>query len=88
MASKRNVTFSPSALADLEYWKNANADILKKIIALVIDVAENPFTGLGKPEPLKHQLKGKWSRRITQDHRLVYEVTDTEIIVYACRFHY
>lgn len=88
MASKRSVVLSPEALSDLEHWRMADPLILKKIVALIVDVSVNPFTGMGKPEALKHDLKGKWSRRITQEHRLVYEVTNDSIIVYACRYHY
>nr|WP_109012702.1 Txe/YoeB family addiction module toxin [Nostoc commune] len=62
--------------------------IHRKIITLINDIVRQPFTGLGKPEPLKHELSGYWSRRITDEHRLVYEVTETEIIILSCRFHY
>jgi toxin YoeB len=55
---------------------------------LIAEIADNPFTGTGKPEPLKYELKGKWSRRITKEHRLVYEVTDTGINILSCKFHY
>ncbi len=68
------VTLSPNALQQLEEWKKADAKLLAKIITLIAEVAQDPFSGTGKPEPLKHELKGKWSRRITQEHRLVYEV--------------
>ncbi len=62
--------------------------IYKKIVNLLKDINRSPFSGLGKPEPLKHKISGYWSRRITQEHRLVYQVTDTEIIVIACKYHY
>ncbi|MDQ3179258.1 MAG: Txe/YoeB family addiction module toxin [Acidobacteriota bacterium] len=59
-----------------------------KIKALIKDIGRNPFAGIGKPEPLRHELKGLWSRRITDEHRLVYKVSDEEILIYSCRFHY
>jgi toxin YoeB len=65
-------------------WATADKSVFAKIVALLKDILRNPFTGLGKPEPLRHELKGFWSRRITQEHRLVYKVTETEIIVVAC----
>ncbi len=84
----RTITFSVSALKQLDEWKNSNPEILKRIISLVTDIAANPFSGIGKPEPLKHQLKGKWSRRITEEHRLIYEIKNDTIIVVSCKQHY
>lgn len=84
----KNVILSTSTLKQLEDWKNTSPDILKRIVTLIIDIASHPFTGIGKPEPLKHQLKGKWSRRITDEHRLVYEVKDENIIIVSCKYHY
>jgi toxin YoeB len=83
-----SVTFTQEALTHLNDWRTSDPKILAKIVALITDIAANPFTGLGKPEPLKHQLKGKWSRRITDEHRLVYMVQDNTIIVLSCRYHY
>ena len=62
--------------------------MLAKIVALLRDIQRNPFGGLGEPEPLRHELQGYWSRRITDEHRLVYKVTDAEVIVASCRYHY
>ena len=62
--------------------------IVKKIFELIEDIQKTPFEGIGKPEPLKHQLKGAWSRRISLEHRLVYLITDYEIVILACRHHY
>jgi toxin YoeB len=75
--------FSPKAIEDLNYWKKSgNKAVQKKIEILLIAIQENPFEGIGKPEPLRYNLSGVWSRRITQEHRLVYEVTDkNEIII-------
>lgn len=84
----KTITLSPQALQQLEDWKITDPKILAKIVSLLVEIASNPFTGTGKPEPLKHALKGKWSRRITQEHRLVYEVKDETVWVISCRFHY
>ncbi len=59
-----------------------------KIVSLIKDVQREPFSGLGKPEALKHELSGLWSRRITKEHRLVYSVSDQEIVIISCKFHY
>lgn len=59
-----------------------------KIVALITEIAATPFVGTGKPEPLKYDLKGKWSRRTNQIHRLVYQVKDTSIEILSCRYHY
>ncbi len=82
------ITFTEDALSHLNDWKVSDPRILSKIVTLVTDIASNPFTGLGKPEPLKHNLKGKWSRRITDEHRIVYEVQETTILILSCRYHY
>jgi toxin YoeB len=82
------ITFTKEALLHLNEWKTADPRILSKIVALVTDIAANPFTGIGKPEPLKHNLKGRWSRRINDEHRIVYEVKESTILILSCRFHY
>jgi len=84
----KNITFTPDAFEDFADWAKQDKKIYRKIVSLINDIRRQPFTGLGKPEPLKHELKGCWSRRITEEHRLVYKVTDTEIVVVSCRFHY
>lgn len=84
----KSVTLSVSALKQLDEWKRKNPGILKKIIELITDISTNPFTGIGKPEPLKHELKGKWSRRISDEHRLVYEIKDDTIVIISCMYHY
>ncbi len=84
----KTITLSPIALQQLEDWKKPDPKLLSKIISLLIEIASAPFTGTGKPEALKHSLKGKWSRRITQEHRLIYEVKDETIWIISCRFHY
>ncbi len=76
------IIFSPRAAEDLKYWKKSgNRTIQIKIEKLLDAIQENPYKGIGKPEPLKHNLSGAWSRRITQEHRLVYEVNDKNEIV-------
>ncbi|QOI96160.1 MAG: Txe/YoeB family addiction module toxin [Flammeovirgaceae bacterium] len=84
----RKIVFSREALMQLDEWKATQPQIAIRIVALITGISENPFAGIGKPEPLKHSLKGKWSRRITREHRLVYEVTDSEIRIISCKFHY
>ncbi len=70
------------------YWQVTDKNLLKKINTLLKDIQKTLYTGLGKPEPLKFDLAGKWSRRINDEHRLVYEVKKGEIIVFQCRYHY
>ena len=70
------------------YWQNTDKQILKKINQLIKDIKREPFEGIGKPEPLKYELSGFWSRRISDEHRLVYEVSESYIAIVSCRFHY
>lgn len=84
----KNITFTLEAFDQFNDWVGEDKKVHRKIIILINDILRQPFVGLGKPEPLKHELSGYWSRRITDEHRLVYEVTDTEIIILSCRFHY
>mgnify|MGYP003383321982 CR=1 FL=1 len=83
-----NLAFTPSAWEDLTYWAAKDRATYKKVRALLKEVLRTPFDGTGKPEPLKCQLGNVWSRRITQEHRLVYAVEDAQIVVLAARFHY
>jgi toxin YoeB len=80
--------FDPSGLEDLAWWIEQDRKKALKIITLIQEVQRTPFAGTGKPEKLKHELSGLWSRRIDQEHRLVYEVTQDKIRILACRFHY
>ncbi len=82
------LTFTENAWEDYLYWQKVDKRILKKINALIKDVQRTPFEGAGRPEQLKYDLAGYWSRRIDQEHRLVYQVTETELLIYACRYHY
>lgn len=79
------------ALKDIDYWKKiGNKSILKKISSFLLDISKHPFSGIGKPEPLKYELSGKWSRRINSEHRIIYSVSENSIYVYAfsMRYHY
>ncbi len=76
------------AWQDYLYWEKYDKKILGRINNLVKDIQAHPFSGIGKPEPLRFELQGKWSRRINQMHRLVYGVRNARIIIYACRYHY
>jgi toxin YoeB len=78
----------PNALADLQWWVKTDRRTALKVIALTEETLRDPFHGRGKPEALKFDLAGCWSRRIDLEHRLVYEVTDAWVRVLACRFHY
>lgn len=80
--------FVEESWEDYLFWQKTDKKNLKRINELLKDISRNPFTGLGKPEPLKHKYTGCWSRRITSEHRLIYQVTDNEIRILKCRFHY
>jgi toxin YoeB len=84
----RNLEFDKAAFEDPAWWIKQDRGKALRIVDLMKDVQRNPFKGIGKPEPLKHQLKGCWSRRIDQEHRLVYQVTEDKIRIVACRYHY
>ena len=81
------IVFLPDAEKDLAFWKS-NKAVLKKITKLIQSIQHTPFEGIGKPEPLKYQLSGSWSRRITQEHRIVYEVSEYKILIHSLRGHY
>lgn len=83
-----NVTFTPTALDDLRYWLKTDKKLADRILSLLEEIRRTPFEGTGKPEPLRFQLAGCWSRRIDREHRLVYQVEENEIVVIACRYHY
>jgi toxin YoeB len=84
----KSLEFDPRAFEDLKWWIQQDRKVALRIMRLVENIQESPFEGLGKPEPLKHELKGLWSRRIDQEHRLVYQVQEDKIRILACRFHY
>lgn len=82
------IKFSDQAWDDYLFWQVKDRATLKRINTLLKDVQRSPFEGMGKPEPLKHNLAGFWSRRIDEEHRLVYAVQDDTIWVAQCRYHY
>jgi toxin YoeB len=84
----RAVAFDPNGWEDYVYWQTQDRRTLKRINQLIADVARDPFTGIGKPEALKHILTGAWSRRIDEANRLVYFVTDEYIVILQAREHY
>lgn len=83
-----NILFSKNAWEDYTSWLVEDKNRLKKINALIHDIQRTPFEGKGKPEPLKYDLSGFWSRRIDREHRLVYQVKGEDVIIYSCKYHY
>ncbi|WP_458699921.1 Txe/YoeB family addiction module toxin [Sulfurospirillum sp. 1307] len=84
----KEIIFESASFTDFTNWAVEDKKVYKKIISLIRDIDRNPFVGLGKPEALKHEFQGYWSRRITHEHRLVYKVDDKSIIIAACKYHY
>lgn len=84
----KNLEFDPNGFEDLAWWVEKARKKALKIIKLIKEIQKNPFDGTGKPEPLKHDLSGCWSRRIDKEHRLVYQVSEEKIRILACRYHY
>jgi toxin YoeB len=84
----RKVAFLTRSFDEFNQWAIEDKKIYAKIVNLIKDIQRDPFFGLGKPEALKHDLSGLWSRRITKEHRLVYSVSDEEIVIVSCKFHY
>ena len=80
--------FSKNSWEDYLSWQSEDKKILKKINELIKDIEKSPHEGLGKPEPLKYDLAGLWSRRIDREHRLIYQVVGDDILIYSCRYHY
>lgn len=88
-----DVSFTPNGWEDLEHWISNDPDTVTRIKDLINSIRKDPFKGLGKPEPLKYELKGYWSRRITDENRIVYKVSgtkgvDQKCLIIQCRFHY
>ena len=86
--SVKNLEFDPAAFEDLAWWIQHDRKKALRITNLLKEIQRTPFKGIGKPEALKHELAGCWSRRIDREHRLVYEVKEDKIRVLACRYHY
>jgi toxin YoeB len=80
--------FSKHAWEDYLYWQKTDKKTLQRINALIKDIQRSPFEGIGKPEPLKHSLSGYWSRRINDEHRIVYKVGSNELFIAQLRYHY
>ncbi|MBC7653542.1 MAG: Txe/YoeB family addiction module toxin [Oligoflexus sp.] len=80
--------FVEDSWEDYLYWQKIDKKILAKINEFLRGISRIPFSGIGKPEPLKHKYKGYWSRRINDEHRLIYKIYEDEIIIAKCRFHY
>jgi toxin YoeB len=88
-----DISFTPNGWEEFEYWINNDSDIVARIKDLIKSIRQDPFKGIGKPEPLRYDLKGYWSRRITGEHRIVYKISgtkgvDQKCIIIQCRFHY
>lgn len=82
------LVFTPNSWDDYQHWLQTDRQILKRVNRLIDDTLRDPTEGIGKPEPLKHLLAGAWSRRITEEHRLVYLVDDEDIVILQARFRY
>ncbi|TAL99591.1 MAG: Txe/YoeB family addiction module toxin [Paraburkholderia sp.] len=88
MSGALNIVWTAEAWDDYVYWQGQDKRMLRRINQLIKDVQRSPFEGVGKPEPLKENLTGFWSRRIDETNRLVYEVANTQINIVSCRYHY
>ena len=84
----RTVFFEKQAFEDVKFWSSTNPKILKKVVEIISEIQKKPFEGIGKPEPLKHNLKGFWSRRLSDEHRIIYKVDNETVYIASCRYHY
>ncbi len=84
----RKIAFLPRAFAEFSNLAIEDKKIYAKIVTLIKDVDRDPYTGLGKPESLRYELSGLWSRRITDEHRLVYKIMEEEVLIISCKLHY
>ena len=82
------ISFEDAGWNDYLYWQTTDKAMLRKLNQLIRDIQRDPFDGIGKPEALKNELSGFWSRRISSEHRLVYRVEDGELVIAQCRGHY
>ena len=82
------IVFADQAWEDFTYWVNHDRKIAKRIMRLIEEIEPDPFDGIGKPESLKHDMTGFWSRRITDEHRLVYSVEKNQVLIAQARYHY
>lgn len=83
-----NKFFTDESWADYIFWQENDKRFIKRINELIKEIERTPFTGIGKPEPLKHHLSGYWSRRINEEHRIIYRVEEDRMIILSCRYHY
>lgn len=84
----KQIAFEIQAFQDFTEWATIDKKIYRRIINLIADILRHPYLGIGKPEPLKYELSGYWSRRINDEHRLVYKLEDENIIIISCKYHY
>jgi len=84
----RRLVFHTQGWEDFTYWAQNDRATTKRLLRLITEVQRDPFEGIGKPEPLKHSMPGAWSRRVTDEHRLVYLVTDKDIVILQARYDY
>ena len=84
----RKIIFEGSCFQDFSGWATTDKKLYQRIVDLIMDILRQPFSGIGKPEPLKHNLKGYWSRRIDDTHRLVYIVNNEAVTIVSCKYHY
>jgi toxin YoeB len=82
------ILFTVNSWEDYIYWQNTDKKVMKRINEIIKDIIRNVYEGIGKPEPLKYDYQGYWSRRINQEHRLVYKVENNTIFIAQCRYHY
>lgn len=82
------IVFTEEGDKHYEYWKKYDIQKIKKIKLLIEDIIVHPYSGIGHPEPLRHELSSLWARRITKEHRLVYEISGDALVIHKCRFHY
>lgn len=80
--------FEPQAFEDLQFWVQTQPKMAKRLLRMIEETKRDPFGGIGKPEPLKGDMSGSWSKRINDEHRLIYQVTSDTLIILQCRFHY
>lgn len=83
-----NLVFSEQAWEDYLYWQKADKKLVQRINGLIKEITRTPYSGAGKPEPLKHALSGYWSRRINDEHRVVYKIADGSVLIAQLRYHY
>ncbi len=88
MKPAKSLEFDPAGFEDLAWWVETDRKKAVRLLKLIKEIQRDPFQGIGKPEPLKHDLAGCWARRIDEEHRLVYQVLENKIRILACRYHY